>query len=146
MTRSDAQSIRENLKLLIARYTTAIAQIEAAVAELSSLLELDAHPSSRPNIQPLIDRPSFSVHWRGRSCFLGNTVLFRFVDRLARTPNVFISHVDLMMDIWPGEDRDQATIRGVVKRLRDRLTAANMADLAESIDGTVKGHYKLTLL
>jgi hypothetical protein len=52
--------------------------------------------------------------------------------------------VDLLEDVWGGE-RQAATIRGVVKRLRERLRENGMQQLADAIDGSVRGHYGLML-
>lgn len=88
---------------------------------------------------PIAEQATFRVIWRGHYCFLGNTLLFRLFTRLLLSPNTYVSHDDLLDEVWKGE-RQGSTIRGIVKRLRDRLRKANMADLANSIDGSVTGH------
>ena len=85
-----------------------------------------------------------SVVYRGRSCFLGNTLPLRFIERLLLSPNQYLSHEQLQDDVWNAV-RSPEAIRSVVKELRARLRRAGMSRLAESIDGRVGGHYALML-
>ncbi len=157
ITTEKKQLIRETLKTLAASHAAAVIQIEEAISILSSTLELDdrlpvpaedqAHrpTDSSGSDAPAVDRAILSVTWQGRTCFLGNTLLFWFFNRLAQSQNRYVSHVDLLDDVWGGQ-RQSATIRGVAKRLRDRLVESGMDDLANSIDGTVSGYYGLMLV
>lgn len=94
---------------------------------------------------PRVDHGRFSINWQGKTCCLGNTLPFHLFARIARSPNRYVTHVDLLEDVWRGR-REPTTIRGVVKRLRDRLIEDGMQDLAKAIDGSVKGHYRFTLV
>ena len=157
ITPEKKQLIRETLKTLAASHATAVIQIEEAISTLSRTLELDDRfsvptadqqhrpaDSSGPDA-PAVDRATLSVIWQGRTCFLGNTLLFWLFNRLAQSRNRYVSHVDLLDDVWGGQ-RQSATIRGVAKRLRDRLVESGMDDLADSINGTVSGYYGLMLV
>ncbi len=93
---------------------------------------------------PVIDRSLLSVVHAGRICFLGNTLPFKFIARLARQPNVYVSYEDVLSEVWQGV-RSDAAVRSVVKTLRSKLRKAGMNILADAIDGTVSGHYALTL-
>jgi hypothetical protein len=142
--------IRESLRALAASHAAAVAQIEETMAVLSSALELDDPgnddmPGSETSRRPVADATTFCAVWRGKTCFLGNTLLFWLFDRLARTPGRYVSHVDLLEEVWRSK-RESSTIRGVAKRLRDRLVDAGMADLASAIDGSVTGYYGLKLV
>lgn len=140
--------IREALATLAAAHTHAVAEIEEAIERLISVLEIQersetsATGSLAKDRRPKVDRETLSITWKNQSCFLGNTLPFLFFERLARSPNRYVSHLDLLEDVW-GEEREAATIRGVVKRLRDMLHKAGMSQLAEAIDGSVTGYYGL---
>ena len=111
----------------------------------SRLLTLQA-PTHDPEdaARPIADRPILSVRWRGKSCFLGNTLPFWFFERLARRPNQYYSYEQLIEDVWEGQ-RTFSAIRSVVRVLRRKLVAAGMDDLANAIDGSVSHHYGLML-
>ena len=151
--------IQESLRCLGASHSAAVMQIEETIAVLTNALELGGiaadHAARSTSEQdflrspdhdlPIADQTTFTVVWRGRSCFLGNTLLFRLFARLLRSRNRFVSHVDLLDDVWDGP-REGSVIRGVAKRLRDQLAKDGMADLAQAIDGTTSGHYGLMLV
>jgi DNA-binding response OmpR family regulator len=108
-----------------------------------------AHVVPRDDAQParadlVIDAARFSVHFRGRNCFLGNTLPFRLLARLAQRPDTYVSHEDLLAEVWEGV-RSEGAVRAVVKTLRQRLRRAGLGELADAIDGTVRGHYALRL-
>ncbi len=147
LTNEKKTLIQESLRSLAASHTAAVVQIEETMSVLLRALELDdnAAKDSKAGHRPRADATTFSVEWRGRTCFLGNTLLFWLFERLARSPNRYVAHVDLLDDVWRSE-RESSTIRGVAKRLRDRLVAADMEELAAAIDGSVSGYYGLILV
>jgi len=92
---------------------------------------------------PLIDPVTFTLWFGGRSCFIGNSLPYRFFCRLAQRPNTYVSHEVLLDDVWDGI-RSNAAIRSVVKILRAKLRAHDMGALAAAIE-SVPGHYSLRL-
>jgi hypothetical protein len=148
------EQIRITLRSLAEAHTATQALLEQTMTLLSEELALDPFTfwKSRSAVkQPptvrasaLVDPALLSVTFRGRSCFLGNSLPFRFFARLARRPNVYISHDELLSDVWLGP-RSGSAIRSVVKTLRTKLRRAGMGDLADAIDGTVPGHYAIKL-
>jgi len=90
--------------------------------------------------QPTIDWTTFSVHWDGKTCVLGNTLPLRLLERLGRRPNQFIHCDQLLDDVWQGP-RSKEAVRSVVKVLRQKLIQAGMHDLAASINGNQPHHY-----
>jgi DNA-binding response OmpR family regulator len=96
-----------------------------------------------PNL-PTIDRSVMCVVYRGQSCFLGNTLMLKFLERLARRPNRYVSYDSLLSDVW-NSIRENSSVRSVVKELRAKLRAAGMSRLSDAIDGHVSGHYGLML-
>lgn len=95
-------------------------------------------------MRPIADRTTLSVVFQGKTCFLGNTLLFRFFETISRRPNRYFSHAELLDEVWGGP-RSDATIRNVAKRLRDKLKSAGLTELAEVIDGSTTGYYVLLL-
>ena len=144
--------IREALAALAATHSNAVTEIERAIEALSLVLEMHdswddvGSLSTNREHRPRADRDTLSVVWRHRRCFLGNTLVFLFFERLAQAPNRYVSHADLLEDVWGGEERMASSIRNVAQRLRDRLKAEGMTTLADAIDGSVKGHYGLKLV
>ncbi len=94
--------------------------------------------------RPHIDHSTLSVCWRSKTCLLGNTILLRLMDRLARRPNHYVTFEQLLCDVWNGDARSDHTIRSAVRHLRQRLRAAGLSDLAEAIQGE-GGRYGLIL-
>ncbi len=147
------RQIREALTFLATAHAHAVTEIEHAISGLTYALELQEQSediasqskTAKDRRRPKVDRDTLSVVWKNQTCFLGNTLLFLFFERLARSPNRYVSHLDLLEDVWEGE-REASTVRGVVKRLRDRLKEAGMSQLAEAIDGSVTGYYGLKLV
>jgi DNA-binding response OmpR family regulator len=144
------EQIRRTLRNMAEAHASMIEFMEQALELLNEELALDpftfwyTHKPKRRADVPAVDHELFTVTFRGRTCFLGNTLPFRFISRLARRPNVYVANEDLLSDVWQGVRSDDAT-RGVVKRLRGALRRAGMAELAEAIDGTTTGHYALKL-
>lgn len=96
-------------------------------------------------VTPLVvDEATLTVTFRGRSCFLGNTLPFHLMARLARGPNQYFTHDQLLADVWDGV-RSSDAIRSVVKTLRQKLRGGGLGDLAAAIDGSAAGRYALKL-
>lgn len=139
------QQLRESIRTLVASQVAMVTEIEEMISCLLQASEIDETPPKVSEHWPVADISTFCVVWEGRTCFLGNTLLFWLFHRLAQSPNGYVAHVDLLDDVWKG-NREASSIRGVAKRLRDRLVAAGMQDLARAIDGTVSGYYGLMLV
>jgi hypothetical protein len=80
---------------------------------------------------------AFQVTMNGRThTFKGrSTKLFALLLRIARRPGHRVQFDSLREkgDVWDGYDADDSTIRGAIKRLKDRLRGARMEALASSI-------------
>jgi len=100
--------------------------------------ELTAKP------RPLLSESTLSVTWNGRSLRFGHTLAYRLLERLARRPNQYVTHLDLLHDVWDDEELATATIRSVVRHLRRRLREGGMTELAEAIKGH-NGRYILEI-
>lgn len=153
MNADKREQIRRTLKNLAAAQASTIQLMEQTLALISDELALDPlsywkswQPSttSTSSSWPVADEELLEIRYQDRTCFLGNTLPFRFFARLTRRPNSYLTYEELLEDVWQGERSDSA-IRTVVKRLRILLRHAGMADLAEAIDGSVPGRYALRL-
>ena len=94
--------------------------------------------------RPLLDEATLSVIWRGRTLHLGHTQGFWLLARLARRPNQYITHLDLLQEIWDDEFADTTLLRAGMRRLRVKLRQGGMGDLADAIAGH-RGRYMLNL-
>lgn len=101
-------------------------------------------PTTRSRKVPLLDDDTLCVFWEGKSIHLGHTLVFRLLQRLARRPRHYVTHLDLAQDVWDKEDLAPATIRSVVRNLRQQLRAGGMPELAIAIRGH-NGRYVLDL-
>lgn len=146
MTPSHAERIDRHIKVIRAALATVLVECD----ELSDLLQQVRSGIAGPPLAPVeqaeqllrIDRTTYTVRWRGGSCFLGSTMGFRLLERLARRPNEFISTVRLLDELWGGT-RTPSTVRSTVWGLRTKLRSAGLQELADLIDGSSAGHYRL---
>jgi DNA-binding response OmpR family regulator len=63
---------------------------------------------------------------------------------LLRRVNHYVTHADLMAEIWDDEFADTSLLRAGVQRLRVKLRLGGMADLARAITGH-HGRYMLDM-
>lgn len=96
------------------------------------------------NGRPVLDEATLSVVWNGRILHLGHTQAFWLLTRLARSANQYVTHLDLLQEIWEDECTDTAVLRAGVRRLRIKLRRGGMGDLADAIVGH-HGRYMLDL-
>jgi DNA-binding response OmpR family regulator len=94
--------------------------------------------------RPLLDESTLSVIWKGKTLLLGNTLAFRFLERLAKCPNQYVTHLDLLRDVWEDELLSTASIRSLVRELRRKLCVGGLPELADAIRAQ-NGHYVLSL-
>lgn len=91
----------------------------------------------------VIDHNTFTVHYRGQSCKLGNSVAFRLMERLAASPGICIPHQTLAEEVWADDDTETAAIHKQASILGNKLKTAGLDALV--IDGRITGHYRLIL-
>lgn len=147
--------IQRSLRGLAESYTATMDLLEQTLSLLCDELALDPltyfrtrRNLSRPEPGPehfITDPSFFTATFRGKTCFLGNTLPFKFLGRLARRRNTYVTYEDLLFEVWENRRSDSA-VRSVAKTLRRKLRQAGMSDLAAAIDGTVPGHYALRLV
>jgi DNA-binding response OmpR family regulator len=148
------EQIQRSLCSLAESYRATMDLMEQTLAMLCEELSLDpasysqAHSGRQPaqTTQPdvTVDPATLTVSFRGKSCFLGNSLPFRLLRRLARRPDTYVTYEELLSDVWEGS-RSEDAVRSVVKTLRKRLRVAGMAELADAVDGSVPGHYAVKL-
>jgi DNA-binding response OmpR family regulator len=154
MNSKKRDQIRRTLRNMAAAHASMIDFMEQALSLLNEELALDpvtfwhSHKSGGAATSsaklPSVDRDSFSIRFRGKECFLGNTLPFRLFERLMHQANTYVAYEELLTDVWDGVRSDEA-VRSVVKRLRATLRHGGMPELATAIDGSVVGHYALNL-
>ena len=146
--------IQRSLRSLADSYKVTMELMEQTLALFCEELSLDPltyfriHPSQAKRSGQhafVIDPTLLSVTSRGKVCFLGNTLPFKLLCRLAQRPNTYVTYEDLLSEVWHGVRSDSA-VRSVAKMLRCKLRQAGLTDLASAIDGTVPGHYSLKLI
>lgn len=146
--------IQRSLRTLAESYKATIELMEQTVAMICD--QGAAHSFANANFDPLlqntitirnltIDPSLFSVTFRGKVCFLGNSYPFKFLCRLALRPNVYVAYEILLAEVWRGT-RSDAAVRSAAKILRFRLRQAGLTELANAIDGSVRRHYSLKLV
>lgn len=94
--------------------------------------------------RPITDPGAATVTWHGRTCKLGQSLLFRLMDRLARRPGHYLSFDRLVRDVWEGHMVSDEAIRSAVRHLKRRLKQASMRGLAVAIRSD-RRHYFLDL-
>ncbi len=82
--------------------------------------------------------------WNGKALHLGHTHGFWLLARLSRSANQYVTHLDLIQEIWDNDLTDTAVLRAGVRRLRIKLRRGGMGDLADAIVGH-RGRYILDL-
>ena len=99
--------------------------------------------TGRPE-RPVLNESTKRVDWKGKSAHLGHTLYFQILERIARRPNQYVTHQDLMRDVWENEELGVSTLRSVVRHLRQKLRDEDMHELARAIRGH-NGRYILDL-
>lgn len=94
--------------------------------------------------RPHVDESTLSVVWNGKILHLGHTQGFWLLARLTRSANRYVTHVDLLEEIWDDEFTETTALRAGVRRLRVKLRRGGMGALADAIVGH-HGRYMLDL-
>jgi len=149
------EQIQRSLRSLAESYSATMHLMEETLSLLCDELALDPVTYFRTRPVPAtgdastgklkIDPALLTVTCRGKVCFLGNTLPFKFLVLLARRCNTYVAYDDLLAEVWEGDIRSKEAVRSVAKTLRSRLRQAGLRDVADAIDGTVRGHYALKL-
>jgi DNA-binding response OmpR family regulator len=143
--------LRQNLRRFTETYRLMMSLLEDTFQLLCEQSQLDPQTyweqhQSRASV-PIkglsIDTDALMVSYHNKRCFLGNTLPFHLLRRLAQRPNAFISHDRLFDDVWHCQ-RSKCALRSVVKELRGKLRRAGLGKLADAIDAR-KGGYRLRL-
>lgn len=150
-----AGAIRERVSGLLNHQvpTNSLLGIAIGLGEPSPAVASEPHTPSTSTVdaepevlvdRPTADRGSFAFRYGSGECVLGNSVEFRFIERLCRTPDVFIDTGKLMEDVWEGRVVQKNTIAKTACNLRRKLQVAGVSGV--EIDGTQKDHYRLHLI
>jgi DNA-binding response OmpR family regulator len=146
------------LDVLCRQLTENIMGAALCAQEIAALVREKHDDKGRPNVhgngqrrneqgvlhRPLLDEPTLSVVWNGSMLHLGHTQGYWLLARLARSANRYVTHLDLLQDVWDDESADTTVLRAGVRRLRVKLRGGGMGDLADAIVGH-HGRYMLNL-
>ena len=103
--------------------------------------------ASSDNYSPpylVIEDQLFTIRYRGKPCFLGNSLGYRLILKLLESRGRYVSHEELLESIWCGK-RSVSAIKSVISDLRHKLMESGLTELARALDGTLKGHYRLRI-
>jgi 7-cyano-7-deazaguanine synthase in queuosine biosynthesis len=102
-------------------------------------------PNGTPEPRAALEFPegTFEVRVRGKSCFLGNTLEYRFLERLASSLGRFVAVSTLYEEVWGDSQTGKNAVQRVCTNLRRQFRNAGIAELR--IDGKQVGHYRLVL-
>lgn len=112
----------------------------------SDVLEVDESPAEEASAGPfklIVDEGTFTVSYRGKECFLGNTKPFWLLERLSRSRGTYIGTETLVEDVWHDQHVSQDTIHKTVSNLRKSLRKAGVEGVG--IDGSQAGHFTVIL-
>lgn len=108
MNATKRELIRRTLQCLAESHLATVELMERTLTLLGEELGLDAvrfwrartSAASQPSVAHhfQIDPYRLQVVFRGKACELGDT-LFRLLQRLAKRPNTYVTHEDLLLDV-----------------------------------------------
>ncbi len=132
---------------LLGRIAEAHTTAAICVAEIRAIVDRESNARVRQlpdfSLRPIVDYSTRSVSWAGNCCRFGPTLIFDLLGRLARRPNQYVTHQQLLVDVWKTQV-SIVSIRSAIRDLRSRLRRAGMSKLASAIEGK-RGCYGLIL-
>ncbi len=137
---------------LLTELREAIQLIQRCINTLEKIADVDltetdgvsVHPPNEASLRLEFNENLFQVKWNNLYCDFGPILPFRLLAYLAKYPNRYITHSELLSQVWHAM-RSPGALRSVVTDLRVRLCRAGMSDLAKAVDGHQSGHYGLML-
>jgi hypothetical protein len=95
-------------------------------------------------LQLVLDDSTFEARLGAKPpCFIGNTIEYRLLSYLHLNRNRFVPVTELIDEVWRDGPTREYTVQRTVSNLRRRLARAGFS--AVHIDGSQKGHYRLTV-
>lgn len=151
MNAAARERFRRTLQNLAESQATTLELLEQIFSLIGDELGIDALPFWRarttagphPTMERLfqVDPERLQIVFQGKRCELDDTP-FKLLQRLAKRPNAYVTHEDLLEDVWDGR-RSDAAIRSAIKRLKQTLRSHGLDELANAIDGSKPGRYRL---
>lgn len=126
-----------NLKMAGIALENLLATVEFYLAEWREGLRDQPHDESAavpeapdtPAATPsglIIDPGTFTVTYKGKPCYLGNTMAFWLIERLGRARGVFLTIRELIQDVWKGKAVSDGAVQHQVSNLRTAFRAAGI--------------------
>jgi hypothetical protein len=132
-------SLHDALARIEARFRPAAASIGTDPEEDSSDLPQVANTGLQ------IDLTQGTLAYRGRTWFLGNTIVLRLAERLGRCPAKWFSFDELREDVWCDLATDEATIGRTIRLLRSKLKKEQITSITIENSRRMKRHARLLL-
>lgn len=142
-------SVRDALSRIEARIHPAATdgQMNGPVEGRSSHpIPSDRLPSDRQILENGLALEQFAVIYKGQQCFLGNTLLFRLFECLARAPGKWFSFSELRSSVWRDDLTVDSTTGRNIRLLRAKLKQAGMTGIVIENPRDMKLHVRLSLL
>jgi DNA-binding response OmpR family regulator len=153
MNSAKRELFRRTLQNLAESHAETLELLEQTFLLIGDELGIDAvsfwRARTSPPTNPLahrsfyVDPERLQIIFHGKACELSDTP-FRLLLRLAKRPNAYVTYEDLLADVWDGERSDSA-VRSAIKRLRHTLRSRGLNELADAIDGSKPGRYRLNV-
>jgi hypothetical protein len=91
----------------------------------------------------IIAPDTFTVTYKGKPGFFGNSVAFRLLARLAESPGIYVALNILKWDVWHDEDISDGRVQRQISNIRTLLRHAEIEGV--EIDGEQPQRYRLIL-
>jgi|GEM_PF-6423501 len=146
MRTNDIAVFEDLLRRMVRGLGSVLRDAECALEILEARRELGGRAATDDALlRGLLDEGRFVVCWNGAECHLGPTILYRLLRRLAISANQYLTHEEILDDVWGGDPRSPSAVRTAVYGLRRKLVENRMPEIAAAIDGKGSGHYALRL-
>lgn len=93
----------------------------------------------------IINLDRFTVTYKGKDCFLGNTILFGLFMRLAARPGYLVAFNKLIDDVWKDDQTEITTVGRTIRLLRDKLKTSEVTGIVIENLKSTKLHASLKL-
>jgi 7-cyano-7-deazaguanine synthase in queuosine biosynthesis len=90
-----------------------------------------------------VDKEKLCVRQGSKTVFLGATMEFKIIERIARRPGTYIRTSQIIEDVWDGGVVGKSTVARHISNVRRKLKQAGLNKI--KIDGNQDGHYALII-
>ena len=121
--------VAERLEKIVIRMKGKIKKSDLA-AELTTLLDDIRRQDHKPKGDGvIIDRCTFSISYKRKTCALGNTMAFRLIERLNNAKGFYVDIDTLIRDVWKNKVVSDGAVQHQIGTLRKKLRKAGIAGI-----------------